>query len=678
MRKRDVFVLVVLLTLILCVIPVAWAQDITITNLDQLAQVALSANYSIYLPFEPWDWRAYPTDWPLWYDSSSLPCLDSLPTSTNFMSSMDWSNVPLASVILTKDVLSGVVTVSADGTNVIVTIPAPSGYQPGVGMEDHWLWAQYVSVTNDPVSWGLTPDQILPPTVTLRTYLASSNAYYSVYQSNLEAEAEAATAVAANTSIFTAHFLAMDEEDDFSSGPCAITNEATPFGAVSVTMSTQGCSVAWSSCTDHVYIVQWENNLTPTSSWTDVAWMFGTDQETTWTDTNAVGQVQGFYRVVRASPTNTNNGIPYGWAVSNGLDPLDPNLAWEDPDGDGFTNWQEYQAHTDPRNPNSHPNSMLIIPNAWAVYASSNAVQITADVRTTNALVNVKAAEYFLDAVSGTNGAGTAMSASNSVFGSTNVTAVETFTPTFAYGTRHVIYLHAEGQDGQWTPFKQVILNPNANDILNKIQANYLAFQDLEFAVTSTEYDDGVAVVTDTATVKMKGPYEQLVQYDNGFTGVQNENEFWWHNDALNIGGAMTTGINGDFSVQGSRESDFFWDVPLCQARTVPAISISSNSATFTCQLAPQAGMLWPSQSFGTDFTKGFVTEFDGQSDDGDVSIKSEYLNPVEVVPGHWMYTFHRHTMTFDSGDTVVVESAMTGITANQGLDDSLFDIPEE
>ncbi len=75
------------------------AQDVTITNPDQLAQVALSANYSIELPFSPWDWRAFPTDWPLWCDFTQMGCLDSLPTSTNFMTSMDWSNVPLASVI---------------------------------------------------------------------------------------------------------------------------------------------------------------------------------------------------------------------------------------------------------------------------------------------------------------------------------------------------------------------------------------------------------------------------------------------------------------------------------------------------------------------------------------------------------------------------------------------------
>ena len=109
----------------------ALAQDITITNPDQLAQVALSANYSI--------------------DCHSslgiggrirqtgrcgailhISLLGSLPMSTNFMTCIDWSNIPLASVILTKNILSGVTTMqSSDSTNVVATIAAPSDYQPG-------------------------------------------------------------------------------------------------------------------------------------------------------------------------------------------------------------------------------------------------------------------------------------------------------------------------------------------------------------------------------------------------------------------------------------------------------------------------------------------------------------------------------------------------------------------
>jgi T5SS/PEP-CTERM-associated repeat protein len=44
------------------------------------------------------------------------------------------------------------------------------------------------------------------------------------------------------------------------------------------------------------------------------------------------------------------DGIPNGWKQQHGLDPFDPNVANEDPDGDGMSNLQEYLAGTDPTN----------------------------------------------------------------------------------------------------------------------------------------------------------------------------------------------------------------------------------------------------------------------------------------------------------------------------------------
>jgi hypothetical protein len=43
-----------------------------------------------------------------------------------------------------------------------------------------------------------------------------------------------------------------------------------------------------------------------------------------------------------------DDGIPDAWKIEHGLDALDPNVATEDPDGDGLTNLQEYQNGTDP------------------------------------------------------------------------------------------------------------------------------------------------------------------------------------------------------------------------------------------------------------------------------------------------------------------------------------------
>jgi hypothetical protein len=48
------------------------------------------------------------------------------------------------------------------------------------------------------------------------------------------------------------------------------------------------------------------------------------------------------------------DGIPNGYELANGLDPLDPTDASLDNDGDGMSNLQEYLAGTDPNNSASY------------------------------------------------------------------------------------------------------------------------------------------------------------------------------------------------------------------------------------------------------------------------------------------------------------------------------------
>lgn len=44
----------------------------------------------------------------------------------------------------------------------------------------------------------------------------------------------------------------------------------------------------------------------------------------------------------------TDDGMEIGWKMRFGFDPADPSVQHQDPDGDGFTNFEEFSAKTDP------------------------------------------------------------------------------------------------------------------------------------------------------------------------------------------------------------------------------------------------------------------------------------------------------------------------------------------
>ena len=58
---------------------------------------------------------------------------------------------------------------------------------------------------------------------------------------------------------------------------------------------------------------------------------------------------------VRGGVDADNDGLPDAWELKYGLNPNDPADAKKDSDGDTFTNLEEFEAKTDPKNPDSHP-----------------------------------------------------------------------------------------------------------------------------------------------------------------------------------------------------------------------------------------------------------------------------------------------------------------------------------
>ncbi len=338
------------------------AQDVTITNLTQLADVAFSANYSLYLPWTPWQIQACPTDGgePWWMDCSQVTCADLLSTSTNSCATLQMHGITVTFVTLTKNILTGETLLSSGcSTDVIATIAAPSGYDPGTLLgENAWVWRQWQQITNCLDCWGLTADEIPPPIVTLRTRLADASTY-SIYQSNVEAEAEAAAAAwASSASGFTAggRFTMMSEDDDeMDDSSCTVSTDE--FAVIGISQDTNGWTtvIVGPTCTN--YLVGWfsvdalcSNSLSTNATWASRAGGWAGDNTSTWCDQTTAGLTQRFYRAILNLPTTNSDwngdGIPDVWEADQGLNPFDSNTGSEtstNPWAHGLTNLQVYQ-----------------------------------------------------------------------------------------------------------------------------------------------------------------------------------------------------------------------------------------------------------------------------------------------------------------------------------------------
>jgi len=95
--------------------------------------------------------------------------------------------------------------------------------------------------------------------------------------------------------------------------------------------------------------------------------LHGTDPQDPDSDDDGLtdGKETGHYGTEPLDPDSDGDGMLDGWEVDHGFEPLDtPGAAGEDPDSDGLTNLEEFQAGTDPLSPDSDDDGMT---DGWEV-----------------------------------------------------------------------------------------------------------------------------------------------------------------------------------------------------------------------------------------------------------------------------------------------------------------------
>jgi alpha-tubulin suppressor-like RCC1 family protein len=313
-------------------LPTGRAQDLYVTNLNQFVAEAYSIDHCIYFPQPLPPFWACSSDGgqPWWADCSQVDCTNLLTSPTNLV-----SGVTAYPVVLTKNLLTGETTMHSPGTtNVVATVPAPAGFEPGVLSEDASVWQWYQQFLQCVDCWGFDGDDVPPPTVLLVIYLADVNDYptYAAYQDEQEAEAEAAQAAQPANSI--RGFTPMDDDgggdgdgdppppdgtgiEPVPSGHDPPFNLLQPFAVSFVQQTSKGIRITWQSAQWSRYLVWYTSDLT-SNVWTPQAYVWGQTNSglTSYIDTTSTNQPQRFYKVQRLLGSQITAGAENSVAIS--------------------------------------------------------------------------------------------------------------------------------------------------------------------------------------------------------------------------------------------------------------------------------------------------------------------------------------------------------------------------
>lgn len=123
------------------------------------------------------------------------------------------------------------------------------------------------------------------------------------------------------------------------------------FSVVNISQDADRCTtIVWESTTNFVFVVFSADELSTDTVWVARAALGGLEGVTSWADTTTTNVDHRYFRVAKTDPLDDfdGDGMPNGWELQYGLNPLDPGDAHTCIVCDGTDNLTKYLQGRDP------------------------------------------------------------------------------------------------------------------------------------------------------------------------------------------------------------------------------------------------------------------------------------------------------------------------------------------